>query len=31
MKKIALLVGLAAAFGCNNAQAVDWNWKGDVR
>ncbi len=31
MKKIALLVGLAAAFGFNNAEAVDWNWKGDVR
>ncbi|TLU83067.1 MAG: hypothetical protein FDX30_08355 [Chlorobium sp.] len=31
MKKISLLVGLAAALGFNNAQAVDWNWKGDVR
>ncbi len=31
MKKIAMLVGLAAALGCSNAQAVDWNWKGDVR
>jgi hypothetical protein len=31
MKKISLLVGLAAALGYNNAQAVDWNWKGDVR
>lgn len=31
MKKIALLVGLAASFGFNNAQAVDWNWKGDIR
>ncbi|NTW10380.1 MAG: hypothetical protein HGA26_03365, partial [Chlorobiaceae bacterium] len=31
MKKIAMLVGLAAALGFNNAQAVDWNWKGDIR
>jgi hypothetical protein len=31
MKKIALLVGLAAALGFNNARAVDWNWKGDIR
>ncbi|NTU97050.1 MAG: hypothetical protein HGA62_04450 [Chlorobiaceae bacterium] len=31
MKKIALLVGLAASLGFNNAQAVDWNWKGDIR
>lgn len=31
MKKVALLVGLAAALGVNQAQAVDWNWNGDVR
>ncbi len=31
MKKVALLVGLAAALGFNNAEAADWNWKGDVR
>ena len=31
MKKVALFVGLAAALGFTNAQAVDWNWKGDVR
>lgn len=31
MKKVALLVGLAAAVGYNNAEAVDWNWKGDIR
>jgi hypothetical protein len=31
MKKVALLVGLAAAIGYNNAEAVDWNWKGDIR
>jgi len=31
MKKITLLVGLAAALGFNNAEAVDWNWKGDIR
>ncbi len=31
MKKVALLVGLAAAFGVNQAKAVDWNWAGDVR
>ncbi len=31
MKKVALLVGLAASLGFNNAQAVDLNWAGDVR
>jgi Putative porin len=31
MRKVALIVGLAAALGFNNAQAADWNWKGDVR
>lgn len=31
MKKIAMMVGLAAALGFNNAQAVDLTWKGDVR
>jgi hypothetical protein len=31
MKKIAMIVGLAAALGFNNADAADWNWKGDVR
>ena len=31
MKKVAMIVGLAAALGFNNAEAVDWNWKGDVR
>jgi len=30
-KKVAFLVGLAAALGVNQAQAVDWNWNGDVR
>jgi hypothetical protein len=31
MKKTVMFIALAAAFGFNNAQAVDWNWKGDVR
>jgi len=31
MKKVAMIVGLAAALGFNNADAADWNWKGDVR
>ena len=31
MRKIALIVGLAAALGFNNAHAVDLTWKGDVR
>jgi Putative porin len=31
MRKVALIVGLAAALGFNNAQAADWNWKGDIR
>ena len=31
MRKVALIVGLAAALGFNNAKAVDWNWKGDIR
>lgn len=32
MKKTAMLVGLAAVLGfSSNAQAVDWNWKGDIR
>jgi hypothetical protein len=31
MRKIALIVGLAAALGFNNAHAVDLNWKGDIR
>ena len=31
MKKVALIVGLAAALGFNNADAADWNWNGDVR
>jgi len=31
MKKVALLVGLAASLGFNNAQAVDLTWSGDVR
>jgi len=31
MKKVALIVGLAAALGFNNAQAVELSWKGDVR
>jgi len=30
-RKVAFLVGLAAALGVNQAQAVDWNWNGDVR
>ena len=31
MKKAALLVALAALFGGTQANATDWNWKGDVR
>jgi hypothetical protein len=31
MKKSLFLVALATAVGYNNAQAVDWNWGGDVR
>ena len=31
MKKIAMIVGLAAALGFNQAEAADWNWKGDIR
>ncbi len=31
MKKVAMIVGLAAALGFNNAEAADWNWNGDVR
>ncbi|RXK87865.1 hypothetical protein EST62_05875 [Chlorobaculum sp. 24CR] len=31
MKKTLFLLGLATALGFNNAQAVDWNWKGDIR
>jgi len=31
MKKVAMIVGLAAALGFNNADAADWNWNGDVR
>jgi len=32
MKKTAMLIGLAAVLGfSSNAQAVDWNWKGDLR
>ncbi len=31
MRKVALIVGLAASLGFNNAQAVEWNWKGDIR
>jgi len=31
MRKVALIVGLAAALGFNNAQAVELTWKGDVR
>ena len=31
MKKVAMIVGLAAALGFNNAKAADWNWNGDVR
>ncbi|ABB24109.1 putative porin [Pelodictyon luteolum] len=32
MKKTAMLIGLAAVLGfSSNAQAVDWNWKGDIR
>ncbi|MEI8187174.1 MAG: putative porin [Chlorobiaceae bacterium] len=30
-KKVALFVGLAAALGFNQAQAVEWNWNGDIR
>ncbi|NHQ61269.1 hypothetical protein G9409_11890 [Chlorobium sp. BLA1] len=31
MKKIAMMVGLAAALGFSNAEAVDLTWKGDLR
>ncbi len=31
MRKVALIVGLAASLGFNNAQAVELTWKGDVR
>ncbi len=31
MKKVAMIVGLAAALGFNHAEAADWNWKGDLR
>lgn len=31
MKKTLFLLGLATALGFNNAQAVEWNWKGDIR
>ncbi|TCD48438.1 putative porin [Chlorobium sp. N1] len=32
MKKTAFLIGLAAVLGfSSNAQAIDWNWKGDIR
>ena len=32
MKKTAMLIGLAAVLGfSSNAQAVDWDWKGDLR
>jgi len=31
MKKTLFFVALATALGYNNAQAVEWNWKGDIR
>ncbi|MEI7696278.1 MAG: putative porin [Chlorobium sp.] len=31
MKKVVLIVGLAATLGFGNSEAADWNWKGDVR
>jgi len=31
MKKVAMIVGLAAALGCHNAEAAEWNWKSDIR
>jgi len=31
MKKTLFFVALATAMGFNSAQAVDWNWKGDIR
>jgi hypothetical protein len=31
MKKTLFLVALATAMGYGNAQAVDWNWNGDIR
>jgi hypothetical protein len=31
MKKTLFFVALATALGYSNAQAVDWNWKGDIR
>ncbi|RXK87864.1 hypothetical protein EST62_05870 [Chlorobaculum sp. 24CR] len=31
MKKTLFFVALATAMGFNNAEAVDWNWKGDFR
>jgi len=31
MKKVVLIVGLAATLGFGNSEAADWNWKGDIR
>jgi hypothetical protein len=31
MKKTMFFVALATAMGFNTAQAVDWNWEGDIR
>ncbi len=31
MKKVAMIVGLAATLGCHNAEAAEWNWKSDIR
>ncbi len=31
MKKVAMIVGLAAALGCHNAEAAEWTWKSDIR
>lgn len=31
MKKAAFFIALAAVLGYGNAQAADWNWKGDIR
>lgn len=30
-EKTLFFLGLATAMGFNNAQAVDWNWNGDIR
>ncbi|MFZ4800983.1 MAG: putative porin [Chlorobium sp.] len=31
MKKVVLIVGIAATLGFGNTEAAEWNWKGDIR